>query len=285
MMNSGTELQGDVTATSPPNGVVITGPRSFRGTVTAIEPVMGDSVLVSITAPPAMVRQLRSARFFEILCRHERFYDPLLRRPYSVFTTDPASGTLTFLVRPYGRGSVWLVERAVGDVVDVLGPLGNTYDIAPKSSNLLMVAGGVGVAPLVMLAEEAIAKGLQVTFLMGAENAAGLLAASHLPESVEYVVATEDGSRGHLGFITDLVPGFVDWADQIYACGPEPMYRSLRTTLAAANARPRKPIQISIEQSMACGLGTCLGCVVETKRGMRTSCVEGPVFDLEEIVW
>ncbi len=285
MMTSGTDLKNVVTTDSPPNGVEITGPRSFRGTVTAIDPVMGDSVLLSISAPPAMVRQLRSARFFEILCRHERFYDPLLRRPYSVFTADPDAGTLTFLVRPYGRGSVWLAERVIGDVVDVLGPLGNTYEIAPKSSNLLMVAGGVGVAPLVMLAEEAISRGLQVTFLMGAENAAGLLAASYLPESVEYVVATEDGSRGHLGFITDLVPQYVDWADQIYACGPEPMYRSLRTTLAAAKARPRKPIQISIEQSMACGLGTCLGCVVETKRGMRTSCVEGPVFDLEEIVW
>lgn len=268
-----------------PDGVVITGSRSFRGTVTAIEPVMGDSVLVTITAPPAMVRQLRSGRFFEILCRLERFYDPLLRRPYSVFRSDPAAGTLTFLVRPFGRGSVWLAARAVGDAVDLLGPLGNTYEIGPKSRHLLMVAGGVGVAPLVMLADEAVAKGLHVTFLMGSVDAAGLLAPAQLPESVEYLVATEDGSRGHEGFITDLVPDLVGWADQIYACGPEPMYRSLRTTIAAAGAKPRRPVQISMEQSMACGLGACLGCVVETKRGMRTSCVEGPVFELDEVVW
>ena len=264
--------------------VVMTGSRSFRGVVTAIEPVMGDAVLISLTAPPAMVRQLRSGRFFEILCRLDRFYDPLLRRPYSVFTANPESGTLTFLVRPYGRGSIWLAARAVGDEVDVLGPLGNTFDILPKSRQLVMVAGGVGVAPLVMLAEEAVAKGLQVTFLMGADDANGLLAPAYLPPSVEYVVATENGSRGHLGFITDLVPEYVDWADQIFACGPEPMYRSLRTTLTAG-ARPRRPIQISMEQSMACGLGACLGCVVETRHGMRASCVEGPVFELEEIVW
>ncbi len=264
---------------------VVTGSRSFRGTVVAIEPVMGDSVLISMTAPQAMVRQLRSGRFFEILCRLDRFYDPLLRRPYSVFTADPEAGTLTFLVRPYGRGSIWLAARAIGDEVDVLGPLGNTYDIAPKSRHLLMVAGGVGVAPLVMLAEEAVAKGLHVTFLMGADDAPGLLAPSHLPESVEYVVATENGSRGHLGFITDLVPEYVAWADQIFACGPEPMYRSLRTTLAAAGAKPRRPIQISMEQSMACGLGACLGCVVETRRGMLTSCVEGPVFGLDDVLW
>jgi dihydroorotate dehydrogenase electron transfer subunit len=263
----------------------MTGSRSFRGAVTEIEPVMGDSVLVTITAPLAMVRQLRSGRFFEILCRLERFYDPLLRRPYSVFRSDASAGTLTFLVRPFGRGSVWLAARAIGDEVDVLGPLGNTYDILPKSRHLLMVAGGVGVAPLVMLADEAVAKGLHVTFLMGSADAAGLLAPALLPESVEYLVATEDGSRGHDGFVTDLVPDFVEWADQIYACGPEPMYRSLRTTLAAAGAKPRRPVQISMEQSMACGLGACLGCVVETKRGMRTSCVEGPVFELDEVVW
>ncbi|MDQ3657102.1 MAG: dihydroorotate dehydrogenase electron transfer subunit [Chloroflexota bacterium] len=273
------------TVDSDQDGVVVTGARSFRGTVTAIDPVMGDSVLVSMTAPPAMVRQLRSGRFFEILCRLDRFYDPLLRRPYSVFTANPEAGILTFLVRPYGRGSIWLAARAVGDQVDVLGPLGNTYDIAPKSSNVLMVAGGVGVAPLVMLAEEAVATGRHVAFLMGADDVAGLLSPAYLPQSVEYVVATENGSRGHLGFITDLVPEYVAWSDQIFACGPEPMYRSLRATLAAAGAQPRLPIQISMEQNMACGLGACLGCVVETRRGMRTSCVEGPVFDLEDVVW
>ncbi|MDQ3693646.1 MAG: dihydroorotate dehydrogenase electron transfer subunit [Chloroflexota bacterium] len=267
------------------NGVVVTGNRSFRGVVTAVEPVMGDSVLVTLTAPRPMVRQLRSGRFFEILCRLDRFYDPLLRRPYSVFTADPGAGTLTFLVRPFGRGSVWLAARAVGDEVDVLGPLGNTYEIAPRARNLLMVAGGVGVAPLVMLTEEAVAKGLQVTFLMGSEDAAGLLAPAHLPELVEYAVATENGTRGHEGFITDLVPEYVAWADQIFACGPEPMYRSLRTTLSAAGSLPRHPIQISMEQSMACGIGACLGCVVETKRGMSASCVEGPVYSLEEVVW
>jgi dihydroorotate dehydrogenase electron transfer subunit len=284
-MTTGTREAPGTRVVDVEHEVVVTGSRSFRGVVTAIEPVMDDAVLISVTAPRGKVRQLRSGRFFEILCRLDRFYDPLLRRPYSVFTADPDAGILTFLVRPYGRGSIWLAARAIGDEVDLLGPLGNTYDIAAKSSNLLMVAGGVGVAPLVMLAEEAAAQGRQVTLLMGAEVAAGLLAPSHLPESVEYVVATEDGSRGHLGFITDLVPQYVDWADQIFACGPEPMYRSLRTTLAAAGARPRRPIQISMEQSMACGLGACLGCVVETRRGMVTSCVEGPVFDLEDVIW
>ena len=276
---------GPVDPPANESAAVVTGSRSFRGRVLRMEPLMGDSVLITVTAPRPMVRQLRSGRFFEVLCRDEHFYDPLLRRPYSVFTADATAGTITFLVRPYGRGSAWLLRRAPGDQVDLIGPLGNTYDIAPRATNLLMVAGGVGVAPLVMLTEEATALGLQVTFLMGAMTAEALLAAHYLPATAEYVVATEDGSRGHTGFITDLVPGYVEWADQIFVCGPEPMYRSLRSSLEAAKARVRHPIQISMEQSMACGLGACLGCVVETRRGMRTSCVDGPVFGLEDIVW
>jgi dihydroorotate dehydrogenase electron transfer subunit len=250
-----------------------------------MEPEMGDSVLIAVTAPPAMVKQLRAGRFFQVLCREERFYDPLLRRPFSVISTDPAAGTITFLVRPYGRGSTWLIHRTLGAEVDIIGPLGNAYEIAPRATNLLMVAGGVGVAPLVMLTEEATARGLAVTFLMGAMDEAGLLAASRLPAEVEYVVATEDGSRGHQGYVTALVPDYAGWADQIFACGPEPMYKSMRSALMSAKVMVRNPIQISMEQSMACGLGTCLGCVVETRRGMRTSCVDGPVYAIEDVVW
>lgn len=191
---------------------------------------------------------------------------------------------MVFLVRPYGRASAWLAERPIGATLDLLGPLGKPYEIAPRSRNVLMVAGGVGVAPLVMLADEAIERGLNVTFLMGAMSADGLLSTSLLPSAVEFVAATEDGSRGHRGYVTDLVPQFVRWADQICACGPEPMYRSLRDAAAPLRLGGRPPIQISMERDMACGVGACLGCVVETRRGMQTSCVQGPVFDLDEVI-
>lgn len=261
------------------------GAKEFRSEVVAVEPVMGDAVLLTVTASPAMLRQLRAGRFFDILCRAPGSLDPLLRRPYSVFRVAPEAGTMTFLVRAFGRASTWLAARSVRDRLDLLGPLGNRYDIAPRSRNLLLVAGGVGVAPMVMLADEAVAKGLNVTLLMGSADASGLLSAALIPSAVEYVVATDDGSKGHRGFVTDLVPAYLRWADELFACGPEPMYRSLRNAVLPYRIGTRPRIQISMEREMACGLGACLGCVVETKRGMQTSCVKGPVFDLDDIAW
>jgi dihydroorotate dehydrogenase electron transfer subunit len=259
--------------------------REIEGDVVALEPAMGDSTLLTVRVPSAVAAEIRPGRFFDILCRPDGSSDPLLRRPYSVFASDPARAELQFLVRPYGRGSAWLARRRRGDVLDLLGPLGNAYTLDPGARHLLMVAGGVGVAPLVLLAREAVASGRNVVFLLGAADASGLLAAGHLPSAVEYVVATDDGSKGHRGFVTDLVPDYVRWADQVFACGPEPMYRSLRNGLLPLRIGNRPRVQVSMEREMACGLGACLGCVVETKRGMRTSCVEGPVFDMDDVRW
>ena len=246
---------------------------------------MSDARLMTLSAPPGMTASVRAGQFVEVLCRVEGSFDPLLRRPYSIYSSDPMEDTYTLLVRPYGRGSAWLAEQHQGTVVDVLGPLGNTFEIGPKSRHLLMVAGGVGAAPLVMLAEAAIARDLTVTYLMGAAEEGALLPASSLPEAVEYVVATEDGSRGHQGFITDLVPSYLQWVDQVFACGPEPMFRSLRAEVGRHRMGRHPKVWVSVERTMACGLGACLGCVVETKHGMRTSCVDGPVFDMDEVLW
>jgi len=259
--------------------------RQFTGAITATEPVMGDSMLVSFEAPANLVRDVRPGQFVEILCRSPYSSDPLLRRPYSVYGANPERGDMTVLVRPYGRGSGWLVQQPAGTPLDVLGPLGNSFTIAPKSRNLLMVAGGVGAAPLLMLAVEAVKQGLNVAWLLGAMNAEGLLEPDHLPQEVEYVVATDDGSAGHQGFVTDLIPQYLPWADQVFSCGPEPMFRSLRREVLANRFADKPTVQLSVERTMACGVGACLGCVVETRRGMKTSCVEGPVFEMDELVW
>lgn len=272
-------------ATAPEDDGSVVRAREFTSEVIAVEQAMGDSLLLTATAPDPLVRQLRAGRFFDILCRVDGSYDPLLRRPYSVFRADPGAATLTFLVRPYGRGSAWLAERSIGATLDLFGPLGNTYEIAPRARHLLLVAGGVGAAPLVMLADEAVRRGLSVTFAMGAATAPGLLEPSLLPSEVEYVVATEDGGKGHHGYVTDLLSDYVRWADQIFACGPEPMYRSLRSAIEPRRVGGKPPVQISVEREMACGVGACLGCVVETRHGMRASCVDGPVFDLDEVIW
>ena len=259
--------------------------KEFTGRITTVAPVMGDSTLISFAAPEGLVASARAGQFVEILCRSDESFDPLLRRPYSIYAADAGKGELTILVRPYGRGSRWLCSQPPGASLDVLGPLGNTFDIAPKSRNLLMVAGGVGAAPLAMLSTAAVHNGLSVTYLMGAMTADGLLSSQQLPGQVEYVVATDDGSQGHRGFVTDLVPDYLRWADQVFSCGPEAMFRSLRSVVLANRFGKHPPVQVSVERAMACGVGVCLGCVVETRSGMKASCVEGPVFDMDQVVW
>jgi dihydroorotate dehydrogenase electron transfer subunit len=258
--------------------------REFESRVLSVEPVMGDAVLLTVSAPPVVLSRLQPGQFFNIVTRFPGSFDPLLRRPYSVYRAHRDPSALTFLVRPFGRGSAWLAERLPGERLGMLGPLGNSFTIPSRAQRLLMIGGGVGVAPLVMLSDEATSKNLDVVFVMGAATEAGLLAASELSERVEYGVATDDGSRGHRGLATEVIGDFVQWADQIYACGPEPMYRTLRTVAEPLRIDRKPSVQISVERGMACGLGACLGCVVETTHGMIASCIQGPVFDLDEII-
>jgi len=246
---------------------------------------MGDAAIITLSAPTGFASAVRAGEFVDILCRADTSFDPFLRRPYSIARVDRREDTFAILVRPYGRGSEWLVGQPVGAEVDVLGPLGNRFDVPAKATNLLMVAGGVGAAPLMMLTDDALAQGQSVTYLMGGMSGDALLPVSFLPGEVEYVVATDDGSRGHHGFVTDLVMDYLTWADEIYACGPEPMFLSLRRVILANRMGKRPRVQVSVERTMACGLGACLGCVVETRSGMQASCIDGPVYDMDEVVW
>jgi len=256
----------------------------FESQVLSVEPIMGDAILLTVSVPPRVLSHLQPGQFFNIVTRFPGSFDPLLRRPYSVYRAHRGASNLTFLVRPFGRGSAWLAERSPGERLGMLGPLGNSFTIPNRAQRLLMIGGGVGVAPLVMLSDEAVSRNLDVVFVMGAASEAGLLAASELSDRIEYVVATDDGSRGHRGLATEAVGDFVRWADQIYACGPEPMYRTLRAVVDPLRLNRRPSVHISVERGMACGLGACLGCVVETTAGMIASCVKGPVFDLDEVV-
>jgi dihydroorotate dehydrogenase electron transfer subunit len=259
-------------------------PRQFIGTVVSSEPAMGDGVVLTFSCPPGMANDARAGRFVLLLCRETGALDPFLRRAYSVCAAGAERDELSVLVRPFGRASRWLVRRRPDDPLDVVGLLGNAFRLSPNATNLLLVGGGVGVAPLMKLAVEAVARGRNVTLLLGAADESTLLPPSLLPSTVEYVVATIDGSRGHAGVVTDLVPAYARWADQLFACGPEPMFYSLRRALEPFRIGGKPSVQVAVERPMACGMGACLGCVVETRRGSVASCVDGPIFDLDDLV-
>lgn len=204
-----------------------------------------------------------------------------LRRPFSI--TSVTNSGLYILYSLIGKGTLWLTQRRKGKELDLLGPLGNGFYIEPATKNLLLVAGGIGVAPLVFLAQQAIGREKSVTLLLGARTAAGLYPTKFLPAGVQTVVTTEDGSRSRKGMVSDILPDYTDQADQIYACGPVAMYQAIAEQIQ--KQKKEKSIQVSLEIRMGCGLGACYSCSIKTKNGMKQVCQDGPVFDMNEIIW
>ena len=137
------------------------------------------------------------------------------------------------------------------------------------------------MAALIVLADEAITRGKAVTLLQGARTVSKLYPTKLLPKEVELLSATDDGSAGHHGLVTDLLADHLPWADQVFACGPNAMFRSMSGVLR--EARTRKPVQALLEERMGCGTGVCYGCAVFARRGVKLVCKDGPRFELRDV--
>jgi len=244
--------------------------------VTANEAIMPGVYLIRLDCPD-IASQARPGQFVMVRCGEGPEHQ--LRRPLSIHRTD--GNKLSLLFNVVGKGTRWLSECKGGEKIDLMGPLGNGYEIYPDSKKLLLAAGGIGIAPLVFLAEEAIRRGREVTLLLGAATARQLYPKRLLPAGARLVTATEDGSGGERGMITDLLPDFSGGADQLFVCGPLPMYK----TMAPMAELKDKPVQVSLEVRMGCGLGICYGCTVKTINGLRQTCKHGPIFELDEVLW
>lgn len=208
--------------------------------------------------------------------------DFILRRPFSVHRAG--GERIELLYQVLGRGTRELAAADRGAVMDAIGPLGTGWRVPGDASHALLVAGGLGAAPLGMLAEALAERGVAVSVAQGAPSGDRLVARD-LFETVarRYSCATEDGSVGERGLAT--VPAGTllasDRPDVVYACGPEAMQRAVAAMAAEADV----PCQVSLERLMACGVGACLSCVVTTVRGLERACCEGPVFDAADVVW
>lgn len=237
-----------------------------------------------------------------------------LRRPFAIATADAASGTLTIQAsgRPGPTGSSpppWAAPLRVGDRLDLAGPVGRPVEVDPRLRHLLLVAEGASIAALRLLIDEAVREGRSVVLLYGAATAAAVYPSSLLPDEVEYVVATADGSLGHRGSVADLVLDYEAWADQAFAAGPAPLLGSLAALAVGRTQRlgvatlgrkrgggrpvvPGSPearrkafLQVVLDQGIACAAGTCLGCTVPGVSGQVRVCREGPSFAADEIDW
>ena len=226
---------------------------------------------------PEIAAESRPGQFVTVNCGQ----DFILRRPLSIHRVDNLN-QISILFAVVGAGTRWLSQRRQSEKLDLLGPLGNGFAIEPASKKLLLAAGGIGIAPLLFLAQQALNGKKLVKLIMGTRTKDGLYPQELLPEGIETLITTEDGSLGEKGKVTDILPGYVDWADQVYACGPLDMYQAI--TKQRKRWRSKKPIQVSLEVRIGCGIGACFGCSIKTKNGMKRVCRDGPVFNLDEVL-
>jgi dihydroorotate dehydrogenase electron transfer subunit len=243
--------------------------------------VSGGAYLLRLEAPDIALAA-RPGQFVMARCGGAT----VLPRPFSVHRAGEDSISLLFAA--VGTGTRRLAELRRGDTVDIFGPLGNGFTVPDRARNLLLVAGGLGIAPLVFLAETAACEGRKVTIIQGARSRQNLMQVSLAqsshekglePGAVHVVNVTEDGTEGLQGLATDFVAAYAEEAHAVYACGPLPMYRSL----AAACEPSGLPVQVSLEIVMGCGTGVCYGCTIRTAHGLKQVCRDGPIFNLEDV--
>jgi dihydroorotate dehydrogenase electron transfer subunit len=255
---------------------------------------LSDDYCVIALEAPEIAALTQPGQF--VMVKTTRGMDPLLRRPFSVFEVirdDAGTPTgISLLNKRIGTGTRFLYEVEAGARIACLGPLGKPFEPADRPTHAWMVAGGVGLAPFLTLAEALNARGTAATLFYGARTAAELYYVDRFERlGVGVVLSTEDGSRGVRGLVTRpldealaaLEPGE---AAKLFVCGPTRMMHAVARLAAARGCA----CDVSLEQVMGCGLGGCYSCVVLTRDGAAPphhvrSCIDGPVFDARRIVW
>lgn len=234
---------------------------------------------------PNLAEECQPGQFVHVKVGSED--SPLLRRPLSIYDVDHHQGSVILLYKVVGRGTALLSQVQAKEYVDIMGPLGRGFTLPEEKRNVLLVGGGVGIAPLVYLARKLKGRECPVKVLHGTQTRAELVALERLGKiGVEFMPATMDGSAGFQGLVTDLLNIKVDpgWVETIYTCGPEPMMAAVAKYARTYQIRG----QVSLEEYMACGVGACLGCARQLKSDDAhyvKVCKEGPVFDLNDVSW
>lgn len=223
--------------------------------------------------------EMQAGQFAEI--RVDGSATTFLRRPISINYVDRTANELWLLVAMVGDGTRRLGQLKAGDSLNCVLPLGNTFTGPQRTdTRVLLVGGGVGVAPMLCLGAQLYGQGLRPTFLLGGRSKGDLLELDMFDKYGRVCVTTEDGSMGERGFVTNhtvLNEAF----DRIYSCGPTPMMKAVARYAREHGIR----CEVSLENMMACGLGACLCCVEKTTEGNVCVCKDGPVFDIDRLLW
>ncbi len=251
---------------------------------------VGDYVQFTVVAPQ-IATGFRPGHFVAVAVGGENSAMGL-RRAFALCGATPSdafAGTVQFVVAEHGPGTRWLVQRKVGESLDLVGPLGTPFPLPSGPSPAVLVGGGYGAAPLLPLAQALLDAGSPVEFVLGAASVGRLYGEMSAKRLVGQVtVTTDDGTAGEKGLVTDALPAAIARvnAEIVYACGPMPMLRAVGEVARQHAIRA----QVAVEESMACGIGVCMTCVLPVRgkdgasRFVR-SCVEGPVFDAFDVRW
>ncbi len=241
---------------------------------------LAEGVGLVVLHAPYVAENVRPGQFVHLRISEGAQF--ILRRPFSVHRRE--GGRIELLYQVLGPGTRELSLKQPGMEMDVVGPVGHGWTLPDEAAHVLLVAGGLGSAPLGILAEDLAKLGVAVVVAQGAPTADRLVGRGvfeSVARRVEY--ATDDGSEGYHGFVTGVSERLLaaEEFDAVYVCGPEPMQRIVATQAADRGVY----CEVSLERLMACGVGACLSCVVTTVHGFRRACVNGPVFPAEDVVW
>ena len=248
--------------------------------VTSVEQLSERYLLLVATNPAGPLPEMCPGQFAQL--RIDDSKETFLRRPISIHRVDLERNEVAFLIQKVGKGTASLWQKRPGSTLNAILPLGKGFTM-PKSpkQRVLLVGGGVGIAPLLFMGEEMQRMGAHPTFLLGARSKSDLLLLDKYRACGTVYVTTEDGSEGEKGFVTQHSILQRERFDNIAVCGPKPMMMAMASYARQANT----PCEVSLENMMACGLGACLCCVEDTKGGNVCVCKEGPVFDVEKLKW
>ncbi|MEA2109114.1 MAG: dihydroorotate dehydrogenase electron transfer subunit [Pseudomonadota bacterium] len=267
----------------------------FHSTVLRLTEITPDTFRIRLSCPENFVRQFIPGQFVMVSVAGPSHLDPLLKRPFSICRLR--SDGFELLIKVVGRGTEMLRHMAIGTLLSLHGPLGNGYPvkIIKNDSRIMLVAGGIGIASIISLLDYCLETAYplkNINLILGARTSSELLYIDEFRQLVEkglsLSIATDDGSVGHYGLVTDLISRQLQDVENnpiIFSCGPMPMLTALGKLAMEASC----PCYLSLESRMACGFGVCLGCVTrkktkDEKHPWVKVCQDGPVFDVTTLM-
>jgi dihydroorotate dehydrogenase electron transfer subunit len=245
-----------------------------------IESLIEDNFIIRLKSPVELP-EIKAGNFAEIQIPNAP--DVFLRRPFSILDVDYESRLISFYIKAIGKGTRRLGELKAGEKVNLIYPLGNYYSIPEKATKVLIVGGGSGIAPFILLGKQLKKQNMEVTFLIGGRSKKDILLTDEFSKYGKVAATTEDGTFGEKGLVTqhsifrsDIFP-----YEKVFTCGPDPMMKVVGKLATEKGV----DCEVSMENMMACGFGVCLCCVTSTHKGNKRVCIEGPVFNVKELAW